>query len=247
MEKTEDQGLQRPESDQKKTSDEYGDVTEEQTVSAEGPSIADPIEPWNRAMYLFNDSFYFWLLKPAAEGYRFVLPEEVRRMISNFYRNLKAPIRVVNHLLQGDPEQAMIELGRFVINSTAGLLGVRDCAKDCFGIPGREADFGQTLGRYGVDVGFYIVWPFLGPSSPRDTLGWVADRALSPTSYISTEVISLWSVGLYVHESLNTTSLRIGDYETLKKAALDPYVAIRDAYVQSRKKAIEKPSAPKNP
>jgi phospholipid-binding lipoprotein MlaA len=230
-----------------KTADEYGDVTEEQTLSAEGPGIADPIEPWNRAMYLFNDAFYFWLLKPAAEGYRYVLPEEVRVMVSNFYQNIKAPIRIVNNLLQGDPEQAMIELGRFVINTTAGLVGLRDCARDCFGITGREADFGQTLGKYGLDFGFYIVWPFLGPSSPRDTVGWVADLALTPTSYISSDFMSPWSVGLYAHNSLNRTSFQIGDYETIKKAAIDPYVAIRDAYVQSRKKAIEKKSPPKKP
>ncbi len=223
----------------KSPSDEYGNVTAEE-AGAEGTHIADPVEPWNRAMYHFNDKLYFWVLKPVARGYKRVVPEGFRGLIDNFYRNVKAPVRIVNNLLQGKPKYAGIELGRFVINSTIGVGGLRDCATDCFGIDGRDADFGQTLGTYGVGFGFYIVWPFLGPSSPRDTVGWVADRALTPTTYLTTSWINPVTVGIYAHEEVNHLSFHLGDYEALKKAAVDPYVAIRDAYVQYRMKALEK-------
>ncbi len=218
--------------------DQYGNVTEEE-AGGEGPRIADPIEPWNRAMYHVNDKFYFWLLKPTAQGYKYVVPEGFRGLFSNFYQNVKAPVRIVNNFLQGKPRFAGIELARFLINSTVGVGGLRDCATGCFGINGRDADFGQTLGMYGVGFGFYIVWPILGPSSPRDTIGWIADRALTPTTYVSPQWISLESVGLYAHEEVNYTSFHLGDYEAIKGAAIDPYIAIRDAYVQNRKKALE--------
>jgi phospholipid-binding lipoprotein MlaA len=221
-----------------KLSDEYANVTEEET-GAEGPGIADPLEPWNRAMYHVNDKLYFWLLNPAAKGYSHVVPEDVRGLFTNFYENIKAPVRVVNNLLQGKPGYAGTELARFLINSTVGVGGLRNCAKECFGINGRDADFGQTLGKYGLGFGFYLVWPFLGPSSPRDTVGWAADRALTPTAYVSSGWLSPVSVGLYAHEKVNYISFHLGDYETLKGAAIDPYVAMRDAYIQYRQKLIE--------
>ena len=220
-------------------SDDYGNVTEEEVSGGESPRIADPIEPWNRAMYHVNDKLYFWLMKPAATGYKYAVNEDFRGIFSNFYQNLKAPIRIVNNLLQGKPRYAGIELVRLLINSTVGVGGLRDCAKECFGINGRDADFGQTLGKYGVGFGFYIVWPVLGPSSPRDTVGWVGDWLLKPQTYVSSEVISPEGTGLYVHEQVNYTSFHVGDYEALKQAAIDPYVAMRDAYVQYRKKLIE--------
>jgi phospholipid-binding lipoprotein MlaA len=223
-----------------KPTDDYGNVTEEEASGGESPRIADPIEPFNRAMYHVNDKLYFWLLKPAATGYKYAVNEDFRGLFSNFYQNLKAPIRIVNNFLQGKLGYAGIELARFVVNSTVGVVGLRDCAKECFGINGRDADFGQTLGKYGVGFGFYIVWPVLGPSSPRDTVGWMGDWLLRPQSYVSSQTFSYEATGLYVHEQVNYTSLHLGDYEALKQAAIDPYVAMRDAYVQYRKKLIEK-------
>ena len=224
---------------QEKASDEYGDVTEETAATGEGPTIADPIEPWNRAMYHFNDKFYFWLLKPVGQGYKYVIPETFRIIFSNFYENIMMPIRFVNNLLQGKPDYAGRELARFVINSTVGVAGFRDCARDCFGIEGRKADLGQTLGKYGIGSGFYIVWPILGPSNPRDTIGWVGDHFLKPTTYLSSDLLDPGTIALTAHEEVNDFSFHIGDYETLKGAAIDPYIAIRDAYVQYRKKLIE--------
>jgi phospholipid-binding lipoprotein MlaA len=227
-----------PTASAEKPADEYGNVTEEE-VGGEESRIADPIQPWNRAMYHVNDKLYFWLLKPAAQGYRYVVPEDLRGIFSKFYENLKAPIRIVNNFLQGKPRYAGLELVRFLINSTVGVGGLKDCAKECFGINGRDADFGQTLGKYGVGFGFYIVWPVLGPSSPRDTVGWMGDWFLRPQSYVSSQWISTEGTGLYVHEKINDTSFHIGDYETIKEAAVDPYIAMRDAYVQYRKKMLE--------
>jgi len=225
-----------------KPTDEYGDVTQEEAEAggAKAAQIADPIEPFNRAMYHFNDKMYFWVLKPVTRGYKTVVPEEFRGLFSNFYNNLKAPIRIVNNLLQGEPGYAGKELVRLVINSTIGVGGLRDCAGECFGIKGREADFGQTLGIWGAGFGFYIVWPVLGPSSPRDTVGFVGDWFLKPQTYISSNTFDPWKIGLYVHETVNKTSFHIGDYEALKAAAIDPYIAIRDAYVQNRNEALKR-------
>jgi len=225
-----------------KSDDEYGNVTEEEVEApgAKGAQIADPIEPWNRAMYHFNDKLYFWVLKPVAIGYKAALPEEIRGLFTNFYYNLKAPIRIVNNLLQGEPGYAGKELARFVINSTIGVGGLRDCAGECFGIKGRNADLGQTLGIYGVGFGFYLVWPILGPSSPRDTVGFAGDWLLKPTTYISSNFFDPVTIGLYAHEAVNKASFHIGDYEALKAAAIDPYVAIRDAYVQSRMEDLKR-------
>lgn len=224
---------------EKKPSDEYGDVTAEETQAAETPRIADPIKPWNVAMYHFNDKLYFWLWKPAATGYKYAVPEAFRGLISNFYENLKAPIRIFNNLMQGEPGYAGIEVANLFINSTLGVGGLKNCAKDCFGINGRYADFGQTLGKYGVGFGFYLVLPFLGPSSVRDGIGSLVDWSLRPTTWISTDFFSIESIGFYVHERINSTSFHLGEYEALKDASLDPYVAMRDVYIQYRRNLIE--------
>lgn len=216
------------------SSDEYENVTEEEEkATPAGPVIADPIEPWNRAMYHFNDKFYFWLWKPMTEGYKYVVPEDFRVLFGNLFKNIKAPVRIINNLLQGRFGHAGNELASFLINSTIGVGGLRDCAGECFGIKGRDTGFGQTLASYGMGTGFYIVWPILGPSSPRDTVGFVADRFLTPTAYLSPGQVGIeTAVGLYVWDGVNRTSFRLGDYEIVKKAAVDPYVAIRDGYVQ---------------
>jgi len=142
----------------------------------------------------------------------------------------------VSSLLQFKIKDAGNELLRFVYNSTAGVCGLVDAAKEDLGIKQQDEDLGQTLGRYGIGHGFYLVWPFLGPSSLRDTVGRIGDRFLDPVHYVNpTEA----SVGITVYDKVNETSFRIGDYEDLKKSAIDPYVSIRDAYLQYRKKKVE--------
>jgi phospholipid-binding lipoprotein MlaA len=213
--------------------DEYGDIEIPEQVSGGAKvGIADPLEPFNRAMYQFNDKLYFWVLKPVAQGYGRVVPEPARIGVSNFFVNLTFPIRFVNCLLQANFKGAATELGRFTINTFWGIGGLLDPAssKDIH-LSKQDEDFGQTLGTYGVGQGFFINWPVFGPSSPRDTLGRIGDAFLTPYSYLTP-----WytSGGTRAYDLLNDTSLRVGDYESLKGAAIDPYVAIRDAYVQYR-------------
>jgi len=195
--------------------------------------VADPIEPFNRAMYHFNDKFYFWILKPVAQGYKFLVPTPLRTGVKNFFYNLITPVRMVNCILQGKFYSAGTEFTRFVINSTVGMLGFVDPAQNYPMLKAKEEDLGQTFGNYGIGNGFYIVWPFLGPSTLRDTVGMAGDLFLNPVNYVRPAEAAL---GITAYEKVNTTSFYIGDYEAIKEASLDPYSAIRDAYIQNRKK-----------
>jgi phospholipid-binding lipoprotein MlaA len=217
--------------------DDYMDYEMEEEGEEEPIRIADPIYPWNKAMYHFNDKLYFWLMKPVAQGYSYVIPEDARISVRNVFQNIYTPIRFVNNLLQLKMKDAGNELIRFLYNSTAGILGLADAAKTDLDIPMRKEDLGQTFGHYGVGHGFYIVWPFLGPSSLRDTFGMAGDMFLDPLYYLESEETALY-LTIY-DKGINETSLRIGDYEDLKKAAIDPYVSIRNAYIQYRKKQVE--------
>jgi phospholipid-binding lipoprotein MlaA len=200
------------------------------------PSIADPIEPLNRALFVFNDKAYFWVMKPVAQGYRAVVPEVMRISVRNFYSNLAMPIRFVNNLLQGKIRNSGVELLRFALNTTAGIGGLFDPAKDDFRLVARDEDLGQTFGKYGLGHGLYIVLPLLGPSSLRDAIGLAGDAFLDPFNYVEdTEVL----VGAKVLKTENEVSLRIGEYEDLTKSAIDPYVAVRDAYSQYRAKRVK--------
>jgi phospholipid-binding lipoprotein MlaA len=203
---------------------------------ASPPSLADPLEPVNRALFAFNDKAYFWVMKPVAQGYRAVVPEVMRISVRNFFANLAMPIRFVNNLLQGKIRNSGVELLRFALNTTAGIGGLFDPAKDDFRLLPRDEDLGQTFGTYGFGHGLYIVLPLLGPSSLRDTVGRAGDSFLDPIYYVEdTEV----AIGAKVLKAENGISLRIGEYEELTKSALDPYVAVRDAYSQYREKKVK--------
>ncbi|MFO7570504.1 MAG: VacJ family lipoprotein [Smithellaceae bacterium] len=200
-------------------------------------SIADPIEPFNRAMYHFNDKMYFWVLKPVATGYNLVVPEPARISAKNFFGNLGYPARLLSCLLQADFKGAATETGRFAVNTLWGAGGLLDPAgSGDINLQKQDVDLGQTLGVYGVGHGFFIMWPVYGPSSPRDSLTIVGDHFLYPPGYIEPWYawLSVWS-----YEKINAASLRIGDYESLKGAAIDPYVAMRDGYIQYRMKSVK--------
>ncbi len=211
-------------------------VVEDEEEEEDVVEIADPIYYWNKGMYHFNDKFYFWLLKPVARGYKWAVPELVRTGVSNFFYNLRFPIRLVSSLLQAKGSAAVGELGQFVVNTTAGIGGFRNVAKAHRKLNPSEEDLGQTLGMWGIGNGFYIVWPFIGPSTLRDSVGLVGDRFLDPVSYVNPREAAL---GIIAYDVVNKTSFRIGDYEALKEAAIEPYISIRDAYVQNRKKKVE--------
>jgi len=197
-------------------------------------SISDPLYPWNVAMYHFNDTFYFWFMKPLSQGYRFVVPDDARVLVGNVYDNVTSPISVLNNLFQLKFYRAFVGVVRLAINSTLGVGGLRDCAKDCFGIRPYGEDMGRTLGYWGAGHGIYIVWPVLGSSSLRDTFGFVGDRFMNPLFYVDPAVLS---IGLSAHDKVNDLSFHLGDYEALKEAAIDPYVSLRNGYVQFRKRA----------
>jgi phospholipid-binding lipoprotein MlaA len=200
------------------------------------PAIADPIEPLNRVLFVVNDKAYYWVMKPVARGYRAVVPEGVRLSVRNFFSNIGMPIRFANNLLQGKIRNSGVELLRFAINTTAGIGGLFDPAKNDFHLAPRDEDLGQTFGNFGLRHGLYIVLPLLGPSSLRDAIGLAGDSFLDPVNYVEdTEVL----VGAKAFKAENEVSLRIGEYEDLTKSALDPYVAVRDAYSQYRAKKVK--------
>jgi phospholipid-binding lipoprotein MlaA len=206
-------------------------------ADAEALTIADPLEPFNRAMYQFNDKLYFWMLKPVAQGYSKAVPESARVSVKNFFSNLGFPVRFLSCLLQVDFSCAATEFGRFGINTIWGIGGLLDpAANKELDLQKQDTDLGLTLAFYGVGHGFYIVWPILGPSSPRDSIDIVGDYFLYPVSYITPWYAWL---GVRSYQEVNSTSLKIGDYESLQGAAIDPYIAIRDAYVQYRLKQIK--------
>lgn len=200
-------------------------------------TIADPFEPINRVFFHINDKLYYWLLKPAASGYAVVVPEPARRGIKNFFKNLTFPVRFVNCIFQGKFEGAGIEVDRFLINSTIGLAGFMDTAANQFNMKEYDEDLGQTLGSYGIGQGFFIFWPVLGPSSATDTIGMVGDAFLEPLYYL--DIDTKYDAAVKAFETVNKTSLRLGEYEDFEKAALDPYIAFRDAYVQYRQNEIK--------
>ena len=194
-------------------------------------TIADPIEPLNRAFFVFNEKAYYWVFKPVARGYNFVVNEDIRVSIRNFFNNLGTPARVVNNLLQGNLRATGTELLRFFMNSTMGILGLFDTARDGFGIEQKDADLGQTLGKYGIGQGMYLVLPVLGSTTLRDAAGDFGDAYLSPITYIEPQGAA---VGVWAYREVNKVSLRLGMYEELTAAALDPYIAVRDFYIQNR-------------
>lgn len=199
--------------------------------------VFDPIEPFNRGMFWFNDKLYFYLFKPIARGYR-VVPEPARESVSNFFSNLGTPVRFANSLLQLKIADAGTELGRLIINSTLGIGGLFDPAKAWFDLDRKEEDFGQTLGNYGVGSGFYIVWPIFGPSNTRDTVGMVGDFFLDPLHYI--EIKPVERVGLTALDKETDLSLDKDTYESIQQEALDPYLFVRNAYEQYRDGKIKK-------
>src|SRR5512140_45443 len=134
----------------------------------------DPLEGMNRAVFWFNDQVDDYVIEPAAKGWDKIAPDRVKKSLSNFFQNLRFPIIAGNNLLQGKPIQSASDVGRFVVNTTVGVLGFFDPASD-WGLAPHNEDFGQTLGYWGVPPGPYLVLPFVGPSNPRDAVGLAAD------------------------------------------------------------------------
>lgn len=215
-----------------------GDETDlfEDDMKEETVAVYDPLAPFNRVMFQFNDKLYHFALKPIARAYKKVVPWEIRLSGKNFFNNLKEPIRLANCILQGKGREAVTVFGRFFINTTAGLLGLGDPAATLPNLKGGDEDLGQTLAVYGINDGPYIVLPILGPYTLRDAVGFVGDWFFHPIYYLDSLEASLGAFGFNL---VNDTSYRIGDYEALKEASIDPYTAVRSIYFQHRRRVIK--------
>jgi phospholipid-binding lipoprotein MlaA len=190
----------------------------------EDPDLGDPWKGCNEGIYVFNDKLYFWVLKPVGQGWAFVIPEYGRERVQDFLFNLDTPHRLINTILQGNMKGSGIVLGRFVVNSTVGVLGLWDPAGH-WGMQPQKEDFGQTFAIWRLAPGPYSVVPLFGPNTLRSTFGIIPDAATSPLTYLP---------GASLLQRINDTSLRLGEYQDFKDQALDPYVAMRNAWWQNR-------------
>ncbi|GAB1392296.1 hypothetical protein MASR1M60_04590 [Rhodocyclaceae bacterium] len=201
----------------------------------------DPIEGFNRAMFAFNEGLDAAVIKPVAQGYEFVMPTPVRTGVTNFFGNIADLFIGVNNLLQGKPADAASDIGRVLVNSTIGILGLIDIASD-MGMEKHEEDFGQTFGRWGAGDGAYVVIPVFGSRTVRDTAGLVLDVAADPVGHVD-----------HVPTRNSLLALRIVDTradllpadKVIEEAALDKYAYVRDGYLQRRRNLIHDGNAPR--
>ena len=190
----------------------------------------DPIEGVNRKVFWFNDRVDVYALEPVATGWEKVTPRRVRTSVSNFFDNLRFPIVAVNDLLQGKVLASGSDVGRFAVNTTVGVLGFFDPASG-WGLEKHDEDFGQTLGRWGVPPGPFIMLPLLGPSNPRDAAGLAVDAALSVTPWFVDWYIL---AGARVFQTVNERSQVLKEVRDIKESSFDYYGFVRNAYIQRR-------------
>jgi len=214
----------------------------------------DPWEPFNTSVFEFNRKLDKYALKPIAQGYDFIIPDFVQVGISNMFYNLRFPQRFLNNVFQGKVKGAGIEVGRFLLNTTVGYAGFLDLAKE-IDLVTPDEDFGQTLGFYGMKPGPYLVLPFLQPFTVRDFAGYVTDIFLNPINWLVAPIIevegipsliahknrtttTLLQIGVRVGEIVNERSRNLEKFQGVEEATLDLYTAVRNAYLQSRTRAI---------
>lgn len=224
-----------------------GSVTVQNTVTedlddyddAPIATIPDPLEPWNRFWFRFNDIFYIHVAQPAYKAWTYITPSFLRTGMSNLFYNTLFPTRFINSLLQGRPREAGVEFSRFMMNmmGSAGMVDLASSKKTIVPVDPSGEDFGQTLGRWGIGQGFYIVWPIIGPSTVRDTIGRVGDAFTSPLYYIDPWVASLAANAAFRFNDLNDV---LPAYLDLSSIAVDPYIAMREAYISMRKAQVDR-------
>jgi phospholipid-binding lipoprotein MlaA len=197
----------------------------------------DPWEPFNEKMFAFNRNLDKYLLKPAARAYRVIMPEPWQVLIANGFDNINFVPRLVNSLLQGKWGGAGRELGRFLINSTAGIGGLFDPAKDYWGIQKSREDFGQTLAVWGAGAGPYLVLPFMEPLTVRDGIGKAIDGFMDPLSYV---LPFFWDrLGMKAGDTLNDRALNYDLFQGFEESVIDMYSAVRHGYLQRRQQLIK--------
>lgn len=201
----------------------------------------DPLEPYNRAVYSFNDGIDRAILRPVAAGYQKITPEPVDRGITNFFGNIADVTSVANNILQFKMSRAGSDVGRIFINSTVGILGFIDVATNV-GLPSYKEDFDQTLGYWGIAPGAYFVLPLLGPSTIRGTIGRAGDVVTSPLFNVREEEVNWALAGL---DLVDRRANLLAAGRILDDAALDPYSFVRDAYLQRRLNLVYDGNPPK--
>jgi phospholipid-binding lipoprotein MlaA len=207
--------------------------------------VSDPLEPMNRAIFKFNDGVYAYVLKPISTGYTKVVPEPARYGIRNFFDNLRFPVRFVNSALQGKFGRAGRETEKFFVNTVAGLGGFIRISDDVPALADLPIeDTGQTFGVWGIGKGPYLVLPILGPGTVRDTVGFGGDYYLNPLNWNLRENIDgyTWEAetGVVVTSAVSSLPGILYTYDSVRKDAIDPYIAVRSAYVQYREAAVKK-------
>lgn len=200
-----------------------------------GGPYADPLAPFNEAMFRFNLDLDQWVITPVAKGYAYVLPEPARKSVGNFFNNVSFLPRFANSLLQLRFEPAATSLARFGINTTLGVGGLFDVANSWFGLKEQPNDFGLTLGHYGIYPGPYVMLPFYGPSTIRDTVGIAVDGTMNPMYWLLPWWMSMSvNAGSEAMTAVNYRSLHPNQFEEADRYAIDLYGAVQDAYMQTR-------------
>ncbi|WP_353371470.1 VacJ family lipoprotein [Aliiglaciecola sp. NS0011-25] len=199
-------------------------------VTYDPVTFADPLESINRPIFAFNDVVYRYFLIPVGKGYDAVVPDPVQTGIGNFFSNLREPLNLLNNLAQGEGKKSGTNLGRFLINSTVGLLGLFDPADAWFDMPEETATIGDTLASYDVGYGNYLVLPILGQSDFRNAFSTLSESILSPVHVISDSPESSYLQGL---DGFNDFVPTAPSYEELRAQSDDPYTFFRNMYLQS--------------
>lgn len=197
--------------------------------AAETDETYDPLESINRPIFTFNRTLDKYLLRPVTKGYDTVAPKPLKYAVTNFFSNLRQPIYVANNLLQGKPGAAARQTGRFAINTVLGLGGIIDAANDA-NLPVEKEDFGQTLAVWGIGGGPFLMLPLLGPSNPRDGIGMLADLQIDLLyQYDNSSVRDK----LLILRIIETRRQFLSADKAINEAA-DPYIFVREAYLQNR-------------
>ncbi|CAM2161599.1 phospholipid-binding lipoprotein MlaA [Burkholderia latens] len=204
-------------------------------ATVQTPTKGDPLEGFNRTMYKFNDTVDTYALKPVAKGYQYVVPQPVRDSVTNFFSNIGDVYIAANNIVQLRIADGVGDIMRVVINTVFGVGGLFDVATIAK-LPKHTADFGITMGRYGMPSGPYLVLPLLGPSTLRDTAGLGVDYVGNPLTYVKPDGLS-W--GLFGVNLVNTRANLLGAGDVLDAAALDKYSFVRNAYLQRRQMLID--------
>ena len=215
--------------------EDFGGLDDYDDYSAEDEALQDdPLEGWNRFWFHVNDWFLQYLVKPVHKGYAFIVPEPIRNGIGNFAHNLAFPVRMVNSLLQGEFAQAGVEFDRSLVNFMVsfGFADVASQSRPLYPYHPETANFDCTLGAWGVPDGPYFIIPFLGPSTVRGAFGEAGDVFMKPQTYALDWEVSTASSVFF---SFNDADKLYKPYDQITESALEPYVALRNAYLNMRK------------